>query len=184
MKKELLGLLVVVLVLGLMVGCPTQVETPKVPSSNEPITSGEDVTYIDISADYIVSTSSGKIVIRNYYGGARVECPIVFTNYSDTIVNIGLTYIDIDALKETTSKQPDGSEIPYIWLSEARDWVTIQDTLVEVLPNQSSETMVVLESPSRIDVPERWEFRVWVNNESQTAMIRTAFDERFLVNMR
>ena len=171
------------LLLLLMVGCVAEPQIGYVQSAPQLVKDKSDTVYIDVSSDRVISTDSGKVVISNYYGGARAECPIVLTNYSSSFINVGLAYVDIDSPKPTTSLQADGTELPYTWWP-AKDWVKIQDNVVTLLSNESKGTMVVLEVPQGIEMPKRWEFRILVNDVSQQGAMQTAFEERYLVDVK
>ena len=177
MKKGLFGLLVVVLVLGLMVGCPT-VETPKVPLTPDvdlPSSTNGAIQESGIQPpDDMTWISPGKVIVTNFYPGARVEYPITVHNGNSASTSFTISCRPADSVGEPYVKAP-----PCV-----KDWVMVVDTTPVLAPRETRDILVTLEMPEDLEIfAPQWEFWVTAIDTSQ-GMIKTELGVRWLVTMR
>jgi hypothetical protein len=180
-KKGLFGLLAVVLVLVMMVGCSNYVETPKLPptsdaeslpsqpSTNE-ATQGSGVQPPD-DMNWI---SPGKVIVTNFYPGARAEYPITVHNGNSVSTSFTIACRPADHVDEPYVKAP-----PYI-----QDWVMVVDPTPVLAARETRDILVTLEMPEDAEVfAPQWEFWISALDTSQ-GMIKTEVAVRWLVTMR
>ena len=140
---------------------PAPKVTPTVGGNEPPITS----TWL----------SPAKVIIGNFYPGARAE-------YYITIHN-GNAY---EAQFEVTYREPDNVQEGYARpTEEVASWVMIVDTTPVLAAYETKDIEVVLDMPSNAKSPGAdWEFWVSVKDRSQGGFVQTEICSRWLVNMR
>lgn len=119
--------------------------------------------------------SPGKVVISNFYPGARAEYPISVHNGKDTEATFSVTY-------RIPNREKDG----YIRAThEQESWVIIADMTPVIAPQSTEEILIILDMPSDAVAPgSRWEFWISVVDATQGGMVVTELCSRWLVNMR
>lgn len=106
---------------------------------------------------------------------------IAIHNKHDTEVTYRLTYLP------TTENKIDGDtgQIYEPTPKEAADWVILSQNEVVIPANTIAHVPVAIITPKNISktTPDKWEFDVQIDDESQSGMIITNADVRFLVTM-
>lgn len=118
--------------------------------------------------------SPGKVMIANFYPGARAEYELSVHNGKDTKCQFQVKYRYPDHTGEDYEKPP----------AEAENWVIIADTTPVVMPRETLSILVALVLPDDAITPERWEFWISVIDTTQAGMVRTELCTRWLVTMR
>lgn len=181
MKKTLAGLLVVVLVLGLVAGCPTSVETPKLPSKSDaenspsqPFTNGATQESGIQPPDDMNWVSPGKVIVTNFYPGARAEYPITVHNGNSISTSFTIACRPADHVDEPYVKAPP----------DVQDWVMVADATPVLAARETRDILVILEMPEDAEsFPHQWEF--WVSSiDTSQGMVQTELAVRWLVTMR
>lgn len=119
--------------------------------------------------------SPGKVMISNFYPGARAEYPITIHNgeLEDRVFSV--TYRDPNHVAEGYVKAP----------AVVQDWVMVVDPTPVLGPRETRDILVVVEMPSDAEVfAEKWEFWVSIRDASQTGMVQTELSARWLVKMK
>lgn len=200
MKRMLGGLMAVVLLAGLLLGCPAYVsplveppvlpesptaEPPVSPSSPtmpdavnpppQPPTNGSTVAFDKPPPDDMNWISPGKVIVTNFYPGARAEYPITIHNGGDTSASFAVTY-----------RYPDHVGDGYVKpIDEVQDWVIVVDTTPLFAPRETRDILVTLEMPENAEVfAAQWEFWISVIDASQSGVVQTELCVRWLVTMR
>ena len=185
MKKLIIGLLLA----GLLLACGcTQTYTPPVntpselpPSNNNtttplPSTPSDGTTILPdeppIDRTWI---SPGKVMVGNFYPGARAEWNLLVHNGKDTQASFVIAYRYPDHVGEGYVKPT----------TEAQDWVIIADSTPVLAPKETREILIALEMPKDAISPGKlWEFWISVKDQTQTGMITTELCSRWCVSMR
>lgn len=183
MKKLIVGLLIA----GLLVVCscapsyePGGLELPTdLPASNGVLIpdSDEAVGVIEPPPELYDRTwiSPGKVVVGNFYPGARAEYPVTVHNGNESSCSFTITCRPADHVDEPYVKAP----------SEVQDWVMIVDPTPVLEPKETKDILVVLEMPEDEEVfAPKWEFWVSVIDTTQGGVVRTELCSRWLVSMR
>lgn len=157
--KKLLSLLLVGMIL--LVGC-TQSATPAYPVNPEP---PETSTWI----------SPGKVVISNFYPGARAEWSLTIHNGKDIPADFMVSYRTPDYTNNGFDKAPNGTQ----------GWVIVTDSNPTLISRETRDVLVVLDVPANVTITsDRWEFWIAVKDVSQAGMIQTELCSRWMVEMR
>jgi len=157
--KKIIGLIIVTGLL-LVAGCTQpSVETPSPPP---------DELYDE------VWISPGKVMVGNFYSGARAEYPVTIHNGKDQPVEFSVTYRVADNTAEGFVRAPDVAE----------DWVIIADPTPVLAAKETREVLIAVEMPKGANAPPKWEFWVAVRDATQTGMVQTELACRWLVTMR
>lgn len=153
MKRLVIALVVLSL---LLVGCPASTST------SEP---SEDITWI----------SPGKVMVANFYPGARAEYPLTIRNGNNSTSTFEVKY-----------RYPNNVEEEYAFpLEEAQDWVIIADPTPVLMPKETRDILIAIEMPEgAVNPASKWEFWVSVIDTTQTGTVRTELCSRWLVTMR
>ena len=166
-KKLVLGVLLLALVFCIACGTatpevtPTATPGPTMGANEPPITS----TWL----------SPAKVIVGNFYPGARAEWPITIHNGNNYEAQFEISYRVPDNVQE-------GYTRPTV---EVLDWVIIVDTTPVLAAYQTKEIAVVLDMPRNAKAPgDNWEFWVSVKDKSQGGFVQTEICSRWLVNMR
>ena len=169
-KKLVLGVLLLALVFSLgavacggseVVNTVTPTPGPTMGGNEPPITS----TWL----------SPAKVIVGNFYPGARAEWPITIHNGNNYEAQFEISYRVPDNVQE-------GYARPTV---EVADWVIIVDTTPVLAAYQTKEIAVVLDMPGNAKSPgDDWEFWVSVKDKSQGGFVQTEICSRWLVNMQ
>jgi len=156
MKRFFLGLILMGLVVA---GCANQ----RPPANDDPaILPPDDVTWI----------SPGKVLIGNFYPGARAEWNVTIHNGNEASVGFRVSYCK-------PARVGAGRQ-----MVEAQDWVIIADPTPVLQPKETKEILIALDVPKGVrGLPDKWEF--WVSAiEQGQGMVQTELVSRWLVDMR
>jgi len=198
-KRMLGGLMAVVLLAGLLLGCPAYEpplapvlpESPTIPEPTVPPpsltipdvvnpptqspTNGSTVGFDKPPPDDMNWISPGKVIVTNFYPGARAEYPVTIHNGGDTNASFAVRYRYPDHVGEGYVKPID----------EVQDWVLVVDTTPILAPRETMDVLITLEMPENAEVfAPQWEFWISVVEISQTGMVQTELAVRWLVTMR
>ena len=125
----------------------------------------EDITWI----------SPGKVVVGNFYPGARAEWLLSVHNGKNIASEFIINYRCPSYVGAGYVKAPE----------EAQSWVIIADANPIIMPKETKEILTVLEMPEEVIVPlDKWEFWIVVRDTSQGGTVQTELACRWLVNMR
>jgi len=120
----------------------------------------------------------GKVVVGNFYPGARAEWPLTIHNGNDQPAEFSLTFLAASGVDIDTG---------YVYVAapgEAQDWVIIADPTPVLAAKETKKVLIAVEMPEGATAPPKWEFRVVVRDTTQTGMIQTELTCRWLVTMR
>lgn len=143
---------------------PAAPETPEVvlPGAKLP---PENMTWI----------SPGKVMVGNFYPGAKAEYPLTIHNGNDTPASFGVYY-------RYPSHIGEGYELPP---AEAQDWVIVADPTPVLMPRETRDILIALDMPENTDISTpKWEFWIGVKDITQTGTVRTELACRWLISMR
>lgn len=178
MRKLIVGLLIV----GLLVVCscapgyePGGLELPTV--DGDTLNGSEATEAIAPPPELYDRTwiSPGKVIIGNFYPGARAEYPVTVHNGNEASCSFTITCRPADHVDEPYVKAP----------SEVQDWVMIVDPTPVLAPKETKDILVTLEMPEDVEVfAPQWEFWVSVIDTTQGGVVRTELCSRWLVSMR
>jgi len=146
------------------------VEQVEVPNTPENVILPED----NPPPDNMTWISPGKVVISNFFPGARAEYYLSVHNGDDEECPFVISCRAPDRLYEGASFPPE----------EFQDWIIIADTDPVIAPESTEDVFIVLEMPEDAESPESWEFWVSVQDASQAGLVQTELCSRWLVNMR
>lgn len=175
-------LIVMPIVLGLLLaGCSAPVisETP-VPLEPEPVTEPKTpeepvaVVLHEEPPEDMTWISPGKIMVGNFYAGARAEYPLLVHNGKDMESQFVIAY------RYPSHTDKDYTKAP----REAQDWVIIADSTPVIMPRETKEILIILAMPEDAVAPPKWEFWVSVMDTGQEGMVRTELCTRWLITMR
>ena len=157
--KQLIVLLIAVV---LLTGCAQ----PSIPSAEpvEPPPELYDKTWI----------SPGKVMVGNFYPGARAEWPLTIHNGNAEPAQFEVKYSQPGSVEEGYIKAP----------SIVQDWVIIADPAPLLEAFETREVLIALEMPEDAEAPPKWEFWIAVKDVTQTGMVQTELATRWLVSMR
>jgi hypothetical protein len=191
-KKLLAGLLVVAVML--LVGCvqpitqpytppstPQDNNTPPAPLVTPPVTPTTPETPevvlpgANVPPENMTWISPGKVMVGNFYPGARAEYPLTVHNGNDTTASFSIYY-----------RYPDhvgaGYEMPP---TEAQDWVIVADPTPVLMPRETRDILITLDMPENASISTpKWEFWIGVKDTTQTGMVHTELATRWLISMR
>lgn len=187
MKK--LTVMLVVIGLLLAVGCipnyepgglelPEDYDLPATNGADIPIaatpTPSSNVVLPGEPPSNITWMSPGKVLIGNFYPGARAEYPITIHNGKDIACSFAVSY-----------RYPDHVGDGYVKpILEVQDWVIVADATPVLAPQETRDILVTLEMPEDADIfAPKWEFWVSVMDTSQ-GMVKTELACRWIVDMR
>ena len=168
--RKLIGLIVVV---GLLLaGCaqpsPPPGETPPVEppvvETPEPPPELYGKTWI----------SPGKVMVGNFYPGARAEYMLTIHNGKDEPAEFSVTYKETGSPGEGYVRAPD----------EAQEWVIIADPAPVLAAKETRDVLIAVEMPKDAQAPPKWEFWIAVKDVTQTGMVQTELACRWLVTMK
>ena len=163
--KKLVTTILTVLLVGLLTGCSaasTNSPTPYTPTSDEP---PDNATWI----------SPGKVMVTNFYPGARAEYPLLIHNGNSTTASFNVQYRHPDHVDGAYVKAP----------AEAQDWVIIVDPTPVLMPRETREILIVLAMPKDANIDgKKFEFWISVMDATQSGTVRTELCSRWLVSMR
>ena len=168
--KKLVWLLVVagLLLAGCTQPSPPPGETPPVEppvvETPEPPPELYDKTWI----------SPGKVMVSNFYPGARAEYLLSIHNGNDELAEFSVIY------KETGSPSEGYVTAP----SAAQDWVIIADPAPVVAAKETRDVLIAVEMPEDAEAPPKWEFWIAVKDVTQAGMVQTELACRWLVEMK
>lgn len=188
MKK--LTVILVVISLLILVGCipsyepngldlPDNYEVPETNGTDIPIaatpTPASNVVLPGEPPSNITWMSPGKVLIGNFYPGARAEYPVTIHNGNDWEASFNVTYRYPDHVGEGYTK-------PSI---ETQDWVIIADPTPILVSGETRNILVVLAMPEGATSPSsKWEFWVSVVDTTQEGSVTTELCCRWIVDMR
>ena len=168
--KKLVWLLVVAGIL--LVGCAqpslppgeTPPVEPPVVETPEPPPELYDKTWI----------SPGKVMVGNFYPGARAEYPLSIHNGNDEPAEFSVTYRVTDNTAEGYVRAPD----------ETEGWVIIEDPAPVLAAKETRDVLIAVEMPEDAEAPPKWEFWIAVKDVTQAGMVQTELACRWLVEMK
>ena len=185
-KSIIIGLLLV----GLLLACgctpvtydypppelPEDAPPGSIPIPEEPASSQEGTVILPdeppIDRTWI---SPGKVMVGNFYPGARAEWNLLVHNGKDTQASFVIAYRYPDHVGEGYVKPT----------TEVQDWVIIADPTPILMPKETREILIALEMPKDAISPGKlWEFWISVKDQTQTGMITTELCSRWCVSMR
>jgi len=173
-KKILFILVGLVLALGLMAGCAAYPDDPPKIPPTPAFTNGAIQDIGNQPPDEMNWISPGKVIVTNFYPGARAEYPVTVHNGNDTACSFAVDYRFPDHVDDDFVK-PD---------TEVQDWVIVADTTPLLAPKETRDILITLEMPEDADVfAHQWEFWISVMDMSQ-GMVKTELCVRWLVTMR
>jgi hypothetical protein len=163
------ALLILVL---LLVGCNTP---------SEPTTTSPTITTPIYPTDYTPPLdmnwiSPGKVMVSNFYPGARAEYDINVHNGNDVATRF-----------QVICRVPDHTGEGYVKATTemVQDWVIIADMTPLLAPRETRDILVILTMPASAEAPaKKWEMWISVIDMSQTEFVRTELCLRWLVTMR
>ena len=182
MKRLIFGLLLIGV---LLVGC-VQAFPPVAPEPSQPWVPNEASQTPEAIEKATIETeqeppadrtwlSPGKVLISNYYPGARAEYSITVHNGKTEPAKFSVTFRE-------PSYTANGYATPP---KEAQDWVIIADATPVLAPRETKDVLVVLAMPDNVtDYPAKWEFWISVIDNSQTGRMQSELCSRWLVSMR
>jgi hypothetical protein len=154
--KKLIGLIVVA---GLLLsGCAPKVETFSPPPELY------DKVWI----------SPGKVMVGNFYPGARAEYPLTIHNGKDEPAKFSVIYRQPGSAAEGYVTAPGGAE----------DWVIIADPTPVLAAKETRDVLIAVVMPKGATAPPKWEFWIAVKDVTQTGMVQTELACRWLVAMK
>jgi hypothetical protein len=175
--KRLLFILVgLILTLGIFTGCAAYYyeDEPVVPPSSPTFTNGAIQDMGNHPPDDMNWISPGKVIVTNFYPGARAEYPVTVHNGNDTCCSFAINYRYPDHVGDDYTK-PD---------TNVQDWVLVADTTPLLEPKETRDILITLEMPEDADIfAPQWEFWISVQDTSQ-GMVKTELCVRWLVTMR
>ena len=152
---------------------PVAVEEPPVeePATEEPtpvpVLAGEppaDMTWI----------SPGKVMIGNFFPGARAEWPLLIHNGKDEVATFSVLYRKPSRLAEGYVEAPP----------IAQTWIIIVDTTPVLMPKETKEVLIAVDMPEDAVSPgPKWEFWIGVKDITTTGMIATELCSRWMISM-
>lgn len=196
--RKLAGLLIAfILSASLLSGCVQQAPpyTPPIepaptpsPNSGSNTAPQDNITLPDDSGvltptpilpgeppENITWISPGKVMIGNFFPGARAEWPLSIHNGNDWASTFAIAYREPGHTNEGYIKAP----------LRAQDWVIIADATPVLMPKETREVLVTLDMPEDAISPgPKWEFWISVADTTQTGMIITELCSRWLIQMR
>jgi len=168
--EKVYWLLAVILVVGLLVGCPEPYVAPETP-----VYDGGAVSIDGMPPDGQNWISPGKVEVGNYFPGARAEWPITIHNGNNEQAEFSLVY-------KYPNRVLDGYSFPEYG---AVDWVSFDDSLPLLAPRETKDVLVILEMPKDADFEEgKWEFWISVKDMSQGSFVQTEMVSKWRVDMR
>lgn len=188
--KKLTVILVVIGLLLVVVGCPPSYEPgglelpddfefPETNGTDIPIeatpTPSSNVVLPGEPPSNVTWMSPGKVLIGNFYPGARAKYPVTIHNGNDTVASFSVTYRYPDHVGDGYTKPSIG----------AQDWVIIADTTPVLASGETRDILVVLAMPEDATSPSpKWEFWVSVVDTTQEGSVTTELCCRWIVDMR
>lgn len=118
--------------------------------------------------------SPGKVMVGNFYPGARAEWSLSIHNGKDELAQFSVTYREPDHLIEGFVTAP----------AAAKDWVIIADPTPELKAKETRDVLIALKMPKDAKAPPKWEFWIAVRDATQTGMVQTELACRWLITMR
>lgn len=181
MKKFIIPIVVVVglLIVGVLVfGNSSNGGVPPIdPPTNGGSTNGGSIEPIYPDNPPIDQTwiSPGKVIIANFYPGARAEWVLLVHNGKDTAATFEVKY-----------RLPDRVEDGYVEANgEQEDWIIIADPTPVIEPQETKEILIAVVMPADAVAPgPKWEFWISVKDTTQAGMVVTELCSRWLVAMR
>lgn len=167
-KLKLIGILLIGVLL--LVGCSQPEVTPPYipPVDDTPFTNDAppmDRTWI----------SPAKVLIGNFYPGARVEWALSVHNGNDAEAEFAVIYREPDYTASGYVKAPE----------EAQSWVIIADSSPVLMPYETRDILIALDVPTTaVITADKWEFWISVKDITQGGTIRTELCSRWLVEMQ
>lgn len=183
MRKIVIALVVLSLLLASCAGSPSPIPTvpealTPMPEESFPVpkTNGtpSPIVLPKEPPEHMTWISPGKVIIGNFYPGARAEYELSVHNGKDKIARFEVKYRTPDHVGADYVKAP----------MEAQDWVIIADATPVIMPKDTKEILVVLDMPLEVSAPPKWEFWISVKDTTQTGMVQTELCSRWLINMR
>jgi hypothetical protein len=160
--KKLIGLIVLA---GLLLSaCAQPSATPATGEEANPPPELYNKTWI----------SPGKVIVANFYPGARAEYLLSIHNGKDEPAKFSVTYRVADNTAEGYVTAPSGAE----------DWVIIADPAPVLAAKETRQVLIAVEIPKGTKAPPKWEFWIAVKDVTQTGMVQTELACRWLVEMR
>jgi hypothetical protein len=118
--------------------------------------------------------SPGKVMVGNFYPGARAEYLLSIHNGNDEPTKFSITYREPGSTGEGYVAAP----------SEAERWVIIADPAPVLAAKETRQVPIAVEMPKAAKAPPKWEFWIAVKDVTQTSMVQTELICRWLVEMR
>ena len=191
--RKLIGLLIIVVLLSLS-GCVQQaqpyvapieppaeppVELPTEPAPSMPPGSDSsttpDITFPSEPPQDMTWISPGKVMIGNFFPGARAEWPLTIHNGNDGVATFAIAYRQPGYVAEGYVAAPP----------EVESWVIIADATPVLMPKETREVIIAVDMPEDAVSPgPQWEFWLSVGDTTQTGQIITELASRWCVQMR
>jgi hypothetical protein len=118
--------------------------------------------------------SPGKVMVGNFYPGARAQYLLSIHNGKDEPAEFSITYREPGSAGETYVIAPD----------EAKGWVIIADPAPVLAAKETRQVLIAVEMPKGAKAPPKWEFWIAVKDVTQMGMVQTELVCRWLVEMR
>jgi len=156
--------------------------TPIAPPVDEPITETKPPTSPSmievpgVEARMFDSSwiSPAEVEVGNYYPGARAEWVIRIHNGGNSMSKYNVTY-------RTPNYPRDGYDMPP---DQAKDWVTIEETMPLLGAKETKEILVSLAVPKNVQLDSKqWEFWISVVEGGQ-GLVQTELCQRWLISCR
>jgi len=160
--KKLIGLIVLA---GLLLSACSQPSAP--PVTGEEVSPPPELynkTWI----------SPGKVIVGNFYPGARAEYLLSIHNGKDEPAKFSVTYREPGSTGEGYVTAPSG----------AQGWVIIADPAPVLAAKETRQVLIAVEMPKGAKASPKWEFWIAVKDITQTGMVQTELACRWLVEMR
>jgi hypothetical protein len=158
-------LIVLIAVAGLLISACVQPPAPPVTGEEiSPPPELYDKTWI----------SPGKVMVGNFYPGARAEYLLSIHNGNNEPAEFSVTF-----------REPGSTGEGYVTApSEAENWVIIADPAPVLAAKETRQVLIAVEMPNGTTAPPKWEFWIAVKDVTQTGMVQTELVCRWLVEMR
>jgi len=170
MKGKLIGFLLIGMLL--LIGCsqvtpPPPYTPPTPPADNTSINGKPPIDRVWISP--------AKVMIGNFYPGARAEWDLSVHNGNDAVAEFAVAYREPDYTATDYAAPPVG----------AQNWVIIADSSPVLMPYETREILIALDVPINATITaDKWEFWISVKETTQGGTIQTELCSRWLVAMQ
>ena len=117
--------------------------------------------------------SPGKMQISGVSPGEHVQQSITLHNGSEIAATFHIYYRTPDYVEDEFETAP----------VDAPNWITIEQESVSLAPKEKQEISIILDLPSDIQIPERWEFWIGVKPKEKNTLT-AELCSRWLITMK